>query len=156
MSIWEEVAAQAARRRRDRERRERARDAILHEYADQRQQVAAIPHRNERAEQARELRARQEAAAARFDAEAAAEIERLKSLLRAAATEPARDLAEFRQAVPDEPAPTIEEVAAPPRPEWSQYAPQPPGFSLPAGTNAPTSTRGYPATTTHSRAAWPS
>jgi restriction system protein len=122
------MAAQAAGRRRDRERRGRARDAILREHADQRQQVAAITHRNERAEQARELRARQEATAVRFDAETAAEIERLTCLLRTAAIEPARDLATIREAVPDEPAPTVNDVAAPPRPEWSQYAPPPPGL----------------------------
>jgi hypothetical protein len=44
------MAAQAVAWRLDREGRERARDAILREHADQRQQVAAIPHRNERAE----------------------------------------------------------------------------------------------------------
>ena len=126
MSIWDEMAAQAARRRRNRERYERARAAILREHADQRQQVAAITQRNERAEQARELRAEQEAAAARFDAEAKADFEQLTGLLRAAACEPARELAFFRRAVPEESAPTVDDVAAPPRPDWSQYAPPPP------------------------------
>ena len=76
----------------------------------------------------RELRARQETVALRFDAEVAAEFARLASLLQAAAAEPARDLAQIRQAVPIERAPTVEDVAAPPRPHWSQYAPAPPGL----------------------------
>ena len=122
------MAAQAVAWRLDRERREGARDAILREHADLRQQAAAIAHRNERAEQMRELRARQETVALRFDAEVAAEFARLASLLQAAAAEPARDLAQIRQAVPIERAPTVEDVAAPPRPHSLQYAPAPPGL----------------------------
>ena len=122
------MAAQAVAWRRDRERRERAREAILGEHADLRQQAAAIAHRNERAEHLRELRARQETIVLRFDDEVAAEFARLTSLLQAAAAEPARDLAQIRQAVPIERAPTVEDVPAPPRPQWSQYAPAPPGL----------------------------
>jgi hypothetical protein len=86
--FWEQMATQAAERRRERERRKHARAATLDEYAGERQQLAAIANRNERAEQARELRTRQEATAARFDAEATMELEQLTRLLPAAAAEP--------------------------------------------------------------------
>jgi restriction system protein len=122
------MAAQAAERRREQERQERARAAVIAEYAAERQELADIPNRNERAEQARELRAQQEATAACFAAEAAKELEHLTGLLRSAAAERARNLAAFRRAVPDEPAPTVEDIAAPPRPTWSQYAPPPAGL----------------------------
>jgi restriction system protein len=75
-----------------------------------------------------ELRAQQEAAASRLDADAGAELQQLTGLLSAAAAEPARDLDEFCRAVPVEPAPTIADVIAPPRPQWSQYAPAQPGL----------------------------
>jgi restriction system protein len=122
------MVAQAVDRRRDQERRELERDAIVQEYADERQQLLAIPNRTERAELARELRAHQEATAAQFDAEVAAEFGQLTGLLRAAATEPSFKLAEFRSAAPVGLPPTIDDVAAPPRPTWSQYAPPPAGL----------------------------
>ena len=128
MFFWDRMAVQAAERRRGQERREQERDAIVQEYADERQRLAAISSRTERAEYARELRAHQEATAAQFDAEVAAEFGQLTGLLRAAATEPTRKLAEFRDAAPVGLPPTIDDVAAPPRPTWSQYAPPPAGL----------------------------
>ena len=128
MFFWDRMAVQAAERRRGQERREQERDAIVQEYADERQRLAAISSRTERAEYARELRAHQEATAAQFDAEVAAEFGQLTGLLRAAATEPTRKLAGFRDAAPVGLPPTIDDVAAPPRPTWSQYAPPPAGL----------------------------
>ena len=128
MSIWDELAKQAVDWRRGHEQRARERDVVLHELADQRQQIAAIPNRTERGEQARELRAHQEETAARFNVEALAQMQQLTCLLAAAAAEPARDLAEFRRAVPGEPLPTVADVPAPPRPQWGQYAPPQPGL----------------------------
>ncbi|HEY0871022.1 MAG TPA: hypothetical protein VGD55_11535, partial [Acidothermaceae bacterium] len=83
------MARQAADRRGERERRQQERDAVLRELAAQRQLVATIAQRTERAEQARELRAQQEDTAARLDADAGAELEQLTGLLAAAAAEPA-------------------------------------------------------------------
>ena len=128
VSIWDEMARQAADRRRESERRQQERDAVIRELAAQRQMLAIITQRTERAERARELRAQQEAAASRLDADAGEELQQLTGLLSAAAAEPARDLDEFRRAVPAEPAPTIADVAGPPRPQWSQYAPAQPGL----------------------------
>jgi hypothetical protein len=66
VSIWDEMATLAAERRQERERRQRERDVVLQEYAAERQLIATTPQRNERAEQARELRAQQEATTVRF------------------------------------------------------------------------------------------
>jgi hypothetical protein len=126
--FWDGMAAQAAERRREQERRQQERDAIVQEYADERQQLAAISNRTERAELARELRAHQEATAAQFDAEVATEFGQLTGLLRVAATEPTLKLAEFRSAAPVGLPPTIDDVAAAPRPTWSEYAPPPAGL----------------------------
>ena len=128
MFFWDGMAAQAAERRREQERRQQERDAIVQEYADERQQLAAISNRTERAELARELRAHQEATAAQFDVEVATEFGQLTGLLRAAATEPTLKLAEFRSAAPVGLPPTIDDVAAAPRPTWSEYAPPPAGL----------------------------
>src|SRR4051794_7321089 len=94
------MVGQAAERRREQERREQERDAIAQEYADERQQLAAILNRTERAERARELRAHQETTAVQFDAEVATEFGQLTGLLHAAATEQVLKLAEFREAAP--------------------------------------------------------
>jgi hypothetical protein len=118
--FWDGMAAQAAERRREQERRQQERDAIVQEYADERQQLAAISNRTERAELARELRAHQEATAAQFDAEVATEFGQLTGLLRAAATEPTLKLAEFRSAAPVGLPPTIDDVAAAPRPTYGR------------------------------------
>jgi len=127
-SIWDAMARHAVHRKRAREQQQRSRDVILQEQAHERRRVENVTHRTERAEQARDLRARQEADAARFDAQLKAECDRLTGLLRAAAAESARDLAHFRRALPQERPPTVDDVVAPPRPQWSQYAPAPPGL----------------------------
>ncbi|MCY7342056.1 MAG: restriction endonuclease, partial [Pseudonocardia sp.] len=127
-STWDEMAARATDRKRVRDRVQARRKRVLQQHAEQAQQVAAIENRTERAERTRALRAEQEAAAESFAAETAAEVGRLTGLLRAAAAEPRRDLRWFRGAVPEIAPPSPDDVPAPPRPEWSQYAPGPPGL----------------------------
>lgn len=126
-SIWGDFAADRERRRRkQRQAEERFRRAVRADEGRVRR-AAAVTDRAERAEQARRDRAELVARAARLDAELQADVAGLTGLLRAAAAEPARNLAVFRQSVPVEEPPRIEEVAGPPRPEWSRFSPDLPG-----------------------------
>lgn len=127
-SIWDEIAADGERRRRALEQAENCRISALLAYEAQAQQAAAVTDRAERTEQVRGVRAAQETEAARLDADLQAAVAGLTGLLKAAAREPARDLAAFRCSVPTEEPPTIDDVALPPHPEWSQFAPPPPGL----------------------------
>ncbi|MCY7343484.1 MAG: hypothetical protein LH603_17045 [Pseudonocardia sp.] len=127
-SSWDKMADHAATRRRRRSQASTTRNRVLQRHADQTLQVAAVEHRTDRTEQARALRSTQEADAAGFTAGTAAELARLTELLRTAAGESPRDLAWFRRNVPEDAPPTLDDLAAPPRPEWSQYAPPPPGL----------------------------
>ena len=127
MFFWDGMAAQAAERRREQERRQQERDAIIQEYADERQQLAAIPNRTERADFFGNCHTKRRLAA-QFDAEVATEFGQLTGLLPAEATEPTLKLAEFRSAAPVGLPPTIDDVAAAPRPTWSEYAPPPAGL----------------------------
>ncbi|WP_344253256.1 restriction endonuclease [Pseudonocardia hydrocarbonoxydans] len=122
------MAAHAAERQRQRVRAAHRRDSVLRGHADQLHEIAAIEGRTERAEEARTQRARQEACAAQFDSETKEELRRLTGVLRAAATEDPRDVSWFRNALVDDDPPTLDDVVAPPRPEWAQYAPPPPGL----------------------------
>lgn len=125
-STCDAMAIHATERKRAQNRIPGRRNAVLRRHSEEVQRVAVIEKRTERTEQARALRAEQEADAARFAAETAGGLARLTGLLRAAAAEAPRDLRWFRDAVPQDAPPTLDDVAAPPRPEWSQYAPLPP------------------------------
>lgn len=125
-SIWGDVAADRERRRhKQRQAEERFRRAVRADEARARR-AAAVTERAERAEQARRDRAEREAQAARLDAELQADVAGLTGLLRAAAAEPARNLAVFRRTAPVEEPPRIEEVAGSQRPQWSQFSPDQP------------------------------
>jgi hypothetical protein len=126
-SIWDGIAADGERRRRALEQAESRRTSALLAYEARAQQAAAVTDRAERSEQVRGVRAAQETEAARLDADLQAAVAELTGLLKAAAREPARDLAAFHRSVPTEDPPTIDDVALPPRPEWSQFAPPLPG-----------------------------
>lgn len=122
------MADNAAARKSQRGQMAVRRNRVFQLHAHRALQVAAVEHRTERAEQARALRSAQEADAVGFTTETAAEVAQLTELLRTAAVEPPRDLAWFRRQVPEDPPPTLDDVAAPLRPDWSQYAPPPPGL----------------------------
>lgn len=125
-SIWGDVAADRERRRRKQRQMEEQFRRVIRADEERARRAAAITERAERAEQARRYRAERAARAARLDAELQADVGRLTGLLRAAAAEPARNLAVFRRTGSVEEPPRIEETAGPPQPEWSQFSPDPP------------------------------
>lgn len=128
-SIWRDLAADRERRRRQQRKAEEQVRRALRADEQRERRAALVADRAERAEQARRDRAEREVQAAQLDSEIQVEVAGLTELLRTAAAEPARTLAEFRRAVPVEEPPRIDDVAGPARPEWSQFAPeQPPGL----------------------------
>lgn len=125
-SIWGDVVADRERRRRKQRQMEEQFRRAIRVDEERARRAGAVTERAERAELARRDRAEREVQAAQLDAELQAEVAGLTGLLRAAAAEPARNLAAFRQTVPVEEPPRIEEMAGPPQPEWSQFSPHPP------------------------------
>jgi restriction system protein len=126
--IWDRIAADGDRRRRALQQAESRRINVLRDCEARAQRAAGISDRAERTERVAAVRTEQEAEAARLDQALQTKVAGLTGLLRAAAHEPARDMAAFRRYVPTENPPTLDDVSMPPRPQWSQFAPAQPGL----------------------------